>query len=98
MMKYLCLALLLVSCHQGPKIPVPERDVSLPLYQVGTPHRFVKATIQDRDWYFLIDTGANENAITPKAAQEMQLSVKYGGATISGIGGDADADSSVIPK
>ena len=97
-MRYLWLVLLLYSCHQGPKIPTLERDVTLPLYHVGTPHRFVKATIQEREWYFLIDTGANESAVTPKAAQEMALAVKYGGAPISGIGGDADADSSLIPR
>jgi predicted aspartyl protease len=97
-MKYMWLVLLLWGCHLGPKIPTPERDITLPLYHVGTSHRFVKATIQERDWYFLIDTGANESAVTPKAAQEMALAVKYGGASINGIGGEADADSSLIPK
>jgi predicted aspartyl protease len=90
--------LLLCACQRGPKIPLPERDVTLPLYQVGTTHRFVKASINERDWYFLIDTGASESAVTPKAAQEMDLAVKFGGGAISGIGGEADADQSVIPK
>jgi hypothetical protein len=88
----------LLSCHQKTRIPLPERDIVLPLYQVGTQHRFVKATIQERDWYFLIDTGARESAVTPKAAQEMDLSVRLGGDPISGIGGEADADQSVIHR
>lgn len=89
---------LLLSCTKEPSFPKISQPISLPLYHVGSPHRFVKVTVLERDWYFLIDTGAKECAVTPKAAQEMGLSVYIGGTPIEGIGGQAEADTSVIPE
>jgi predicted aspartyl protease len=96
-MRILALALVLAACVPSPKLPRLSQPVQVPLYHLGTPHRFVQVEIQGRNWLFLLDTGARESAVTPRAAQSMNLAVRYGGAPLEGIGGTAEADLSVIP-
>lgn len=86
-----------MACAASPDIPRMSRAVTLPLYHLGSPHRFVRAEVNGRSWYFLLDTGAKESAVTPRAANEMGLSTRFG-TPLEGIGGSAEADTAELPR
>jgi predicted aspartyl protease len=95
---YALLVAAFAACAPAPKIPRIDGVVALPLYHLGSPHRFVKAEIGGREWLFLVDTGAYESAITPQAAHLMGLPITLGGKELVGIDGATDADRAVIPE